>query len=213
MKHWSHFEKVLLACYGLAVGGALVGSRAATGMLIVLLAAVNMHVIICRHWEVKWGRVWALILVIPLLAAWLGLWIPQIGQPFDGMCRLAQRGPMFFGVVPLAMPFLWYTVLSGFLLLVRTYVPWANATGESLAAASGLTIFAFLLGPGILFAEQGRHAVNWPPILRHALIWWAISYVLVRTLAPTHGMKWEREWRPLAILGGLLLVTLSGRIF
>jgi hypothetical protein len=112
----------------------------------------------------------------------------------------------------MAIPMLWYVTVSTALLLARIYLPWVSATQEALAVATGVAIFDFALEP---YAGWVRHYWHWTTLsapIQNYIAWWAISYLAVRLLAPTLGMRWEREWRPVIITCGLAIVLVAGRI-
>lgn len=207
MKSWSPFEKVLLAVYAVALGYALAGGRGVPDTLLIFLAAANVHVVIARHWGEKLARRWALtVLAAVTLAVGIGA---RTGQPFGTFYFSACLGPIVPGGVPLAVPFLWMAVISGCLMTVRAFLPWASARGEAALVATAVVAFDFLAEPYFAWTKGAWFwGANRVPFQNY-LSWWVISYLLVRLVAPTSGLRWEREWRPAAIVGGLVLLTLS----
>lgn len=206
MKHWSRIEWVLLGSFAIAVAAALAGVRGVTDTLLILLAAANVHAVIGHHWGVKLARRWALsVLGILALAVAIGT---KTGQPFGSFYFTDRLGPILLGVVPLAVPFLWYTVISCCLLLARAFLPWASARNEALAVSAGVVAFDFLTEPYWLWTRGAWFwSTNRVPIQNY-IAWGVITYLLVRLVSPSSGMRWEREWRPALIVGGLLAITL-----
>jgi len=134
------------------------------------------------------------------------------GFPFGNYYYTPVLGPRLGGVLPLAIPLAWWTVLSGFYFILHdlrpTWTPRLLALGTAFAAVG----FDWILEP---FAWQVRHYWIWAGLavpLQNYLSWFVLSFALARLL-PLHGRQAPgRRLIPALTLGLMLLLFVAGRL-
>jgi uncharacterized membrane protein len=220
MKHWTLLEKALFVGFvatlayvlggivELQLGKRLIPLRWADALLL-LLVVTHTHVLLCRQWDMVQARRWSLRVLAVLVAVLLTGTLT--GQPFGQFYYTPNFGRVIGNIMPLAAPFLWYVIITGFLVVMRGFMPSISARQEAFAVATSVTIFDWLLEPYTVWVKgYWIWRTNEVP-LQNYITWWSITYLLVRLLAPSVGLRWRWEWRTGFFLAGFLAIVALSR--
>jgi uncharacterized membrane protein len=178
--------------------------------VLIVLAALNTHWLLCRVWGVAAARRWLLIVVVSSAAVeTLGT---LTGFPFGPYSYTANFGPQL-GPLPVTIPLAWHVLLGNALILWRSMLPGFVPSIEALAAAAAVTAIDWVMEP---FASKVKYYWVWstpggavPP--QNYLAWGIVAFLLIRFAAKSPAHQQGFEPRPFVILGSMLLLFALGR--
>jgi len=131
------------------------------------------------------------------------------GFPFGEYHYTTYFGPIL-GLVPMAIPFAWYVVVTNALFIVRAGAPNASRLTEAMVAGLICTLYDVILEP---FATTVKHYWVWsknevPPL--NYVAWFVISALLVWIFSPTIATRYRFDPRPFLILFFTVLIFFAG---
>jgi uncharacterized membrane protein len=233
MKQWHKSDRIffVLYCFWIAIGLAVgplhitdqtVGGWPFPGFLIgfiegclrygdpilIVLAAINTHLLLVRTWGSRPARRFVLSVVV--LSAVIETAGTLTGWPFGHYAYTDNFGPRLW-VLPLAIPLAWFVLIGNALILWRSLLPGFIITIEAAAAATLVTGIDWVMEP---FAAQlklywlwGEATVPWT----NYVAWWVITFLLVHLFAKTPGHQGRTDPRPPVILGTMLALFIVTR--
>ncbi len=239
MKHWTRSEKIALWAYlgwmliGLGVTpfqmtpGKLheqffsdsespgflevfVGAclRNGDGVLMIL-AALNTHFMLTRHWGLRAARRWAgIVLVVSAVVETIGT---LTGFPFGAYQYTDYFGARIGGVLPLTIPLAWYVVVSNALIGVKVLKPEYGKCNTAIAVGTLAAFFDYVMEP---FATRIKAYWLWEngvPPLQNYLAWWGLSAFLVWRFGVMRLDDLGEDWRPGLILGSMTFLFILTR--
>jgi len=153
----------------------------------------------------------AALLIIPL-AAVLEFVGTKTGIPFGAYYYSDAFGPRIFGVLPVAIPLAWFTVVVGGYLALSQFLPKLSRMHLSLLTGVLALFIDWVMEPfayGVRFYwvwESGF--VPW----QNYLTWFAASAALAR-ITPLHAPSREKaDIRPPGVLAAMVMMFVVGRI-
>lgn len=183
----------------------------------ILLAAVVTYFHAASAEGLATARRWALIILLGSTCfEWIGA---QTGFPFGPYRYTDHFGWRIAGVLPLAIPLAWFTIIvCGRYLTLRV---WPDAT--RLQTALGVAVAALLTdlnlefvawkvrGYWLWYPDAHGAVPSWPP-LQNYVAWFILSFALAYVLPPNYALRLHRPLptRPilvLALMNTLFLVV------
>jgi hypothetical protein len=178
--------------------------------LIIGFAAINTHLIIWRLWGGRRARIWALR-VIGLTAAIETLGV-LTGFPFGSYTYTSYLGPRLGGLLPLAIPFAWYVIVTNCLVLLRQTPLSLLPLPEAVVVGLMATTYDWIMEP---FAWKIRAYWQWTGNsvpFQNYVTWLVLATCLVRGLAPqTQALRLGWDFRPALMIGSFVLLFIITR--
>jgi putative membrane protein len=134
------------------------------------------------------------------------------GRPFGPYEYTPFFGPRIGGVLPAAIPLIWYTILaSGHYLVFHCLKP-ASRRLAALAVASWATLFDLAIEP---FAACVKSYWVWQTTnvpTQNYLAWFLLSFLLARVVPWGRGPIDRFDPRPLTAAAAILFLAIIGRV-
>lgn len=179
--------------------------------VLIVLAALNTHWLLCRVWGVRAARRWAWgVILCGAVVETAGTFT---GQPFGPYQYTANFGPQIWRLPPLTIPLAWHVLLGNALILWRSVLPGFIPAIEAAAAAALVTGIDWVMEP---FATKVKYYWIWStpggavPAQNYAA-WFGVSFVLILLFAKTPAHQNGFEPRPAVILGSMIALFVLGR--
>ena len=179
--------------------------------ILIVLAALNTHWLLCRVWGVRAARRWAYgVIACGAVVETVGT---LTGQPFGPYSYTANFGPQIWRLPPLTIPLAWHVLLGNALILWRTLLPGFVPLIEAIAAGALVTAIDWVMEP---FATKVKYYWIWSTPggavpAQNYLAWWGVSFLLILLFAKTPAHQDGFEPRPFVILGSMVLLFALGR--
>jgi len=175
--------------------------------ILILLAFASTHLHAVRQWNASMARRWAATII--LCSYGIETLGASTGFPFGEYHYTTYFGPIL-GLVPMAIPFAWYVVVTNALFIVRAGAPNASRLTEAMVAGLICTLYDVILEP---FATTVKHYWVWsknevPPL--NYVAWFVISALLVWIFSPTIATRYRFDPRPFLILFFTVLIFFAG---
>jgi uncharacterized membrane protein len=179
--------------------------------MLMVLAAVNTHLVAVRAWGAVVARRWGLcVLVSSAVIETVGT---LTSYPFGDYFYTKNFGPLIAGVLPFTIPLAWHVILTNSYVLLKDWRPqWSRVQAAAGVATMG-TLIDFVMGP---FATRIKAYWVWRDLVvpwQNYVAWWCVGFALVWVFAPRReNVTFGRDWRPAFILGGIVLLFVVTRV-
>jgi len=153
----------------------------------------------------------SMLIILPASAAleYIGT---QTGYPFGAYGYTDAFGPQLFGVVPMAIPLAWFSIVAGGYLLLSQYLPTWNRIQLSLGTGLLAVFLDWIMEPFAYGVREywiwGDGSVPW----QNYASWFAAAAVLACLCPLQAPSRANPDVRPAVILGAMLLTFVLGRL-
>lgn len=179
--------------------------------ILMFLAALNVYLMMIRHWGLSLARRWSLmVMVVSGAVEVLGT---RTGYPFGVYYYTEEMGMMIGGVLPISIPLAWLVVVSCALIGVKCFYPEWDKIRSGIAVGLIATGFDYVMEP---FAARAMGYWLWQtptglPPWQNYLAWFGLSFFLVWRYASMRLEESCSDLRPPVILGSMVLLFIAVR--
>lgn len=180
--------------------------------ILMFLAAMNVYLMLIRHWGLSSARRWSLIVMV--LTGVIEAVGAKTGYPFGDYFYTDQMGPRILGVLPISIPLAWLVVVSSSLIFVKCYFPEWGKWKCAFAVGVLATAFDYLMEP---FAARAMSYWLWQtptglPPWQNYLSWFGLSFWLVGRYSVMRLDDTCSDIRPPVILGSMVFLFIVVRM-
>lgn len=180
--------------------------------ILMFLAALNVYLMMIRHWGLTLARRWSLMVMI--VSGSVEVIGTRTGYPFGVYHYTESMGAMIFGVLPISIPLAWLVVVSCALIGIKCIFPEWDKIRSALAVGLFATVFDYVMEP---FAARAMGYWLWQtptglPPWQNYLAWFGLSFFLVWRYSTMRLDDTCSDLRPPVILGTMALLFIVVRV-